>query len=71
MARHGKPDIFNPDQGSQFASAEFTGLLKDNGTAINMAGNGCGCDIVFVERLWRTIKYEEVYPRTYETVSAA
>lgn len=69
--RYGKPEIFNTDQGSQFTSMEFTQLLKDNGIAISMDGRGCWRDNVFVERLWRSIKYEEVYLRAYETVSAA
>ena len=69
--RYGKPEIFNTDQGSQFTSLEFTQLLKDNGIAISMDGRGCWRDNVFVERLWKSIKYEEVYLRAYETVSAA
>jgi len=69
--RNGKPDIFNTDQGSQFTSLEFTQLLRDNGIAISMDGRGCWRDNVFVERLWKSIKYEEVYLRAYETVSAA
>jgi putative transposase len=69
--RHGTPEIFNTDQGSQFTSLEFTQLLKDNGIAISMDGKGCWRDNVFVERLWKSIKYEEVYLHAYETVSAA
>jgi putative transposase len=69
--RHGPPDIFNTDQGSQFTSLEFTRLLKDNGIAISMDGRGCWRDNVFVERLWKSIKYEEVYLHAYETVSVA
>jgi len=69
--RYGKPDIFNTDQGSQFTSLEFTQLLRDNGIAISMDGRGCWRDNVFVERLWKSIKYEEVYLHAYETVSAA
>ena len=69
--RYGKPDIFNTDQGSQFTSMEFTQLLKENGIAISMDGQGCWRDNVFVERLWKSIKYEEVYLHAYETVSAA
>jgi putative transposase len=69
--RHGKPDIFNTDQGSQFTSLEFTQLLKEHSIAISMDGRGCWRDNVFVERLWKSIKYEEVYLRAYETVSAA
>ena len=67
----GVPEIFNTDQGSQFTSLEFTGLLKAHGIAISMDGRGCWRDNVFVERLWRSIKYEEVYLHAYETVSAA
>jgi putative transposase len=71
IRRYGAPDIFNTDQGSQFTSLEFTQLLKDNGIAISMDGKGCWRDNVFVERLWKSIKYEEVYLRAYETVNAA
>jgi len=69
--RYGKPEIFNTDQGSQFTSLEFTQLLKNSGIAISMDGRGCWRDNVFVERLWKSIKYEEVYLHAYETVSAA
>jgi putative transposase len=71
LARHGKPEIFNSDQGSQFTSHEFTKVLIDAGVAISMDGKGSWRDNVFVERLWRTIKYEEVYLRAYDTVSQA
>ncbi len=71
LERHGKPEIFNTDQGSQFTSEAFTGLLKDNGIKISMDGRGSWKDNVFVERLWKSIKYEEVYLRAYETVSEA
>ena len=71
LAKHGRPDIFNTDQGSQFTSAEFTGVLIKNGIAISMDGKGSWCDNVFVERLWRSVKYEEVYLRAYDTVSEA
>ena len=71
LAKYGCPEIFNTDQGSQFTSAEFTDLLKDNGIAISMDGKGCWRDNVFVERLWKSIKYEEVYLHAYESVSAA
>ncbi len=60
LARHGKRTIFNTDQGSQFTSAAFTGLLLENGIAISMDGRGSWRDNVFVERLWRSVKYEEV-----------
>lgn len=71
MARHGKPDIFNTDQGSQFTSAAFTGLLAANGVKISMDGKGAWRDNVFVERLWRSVKYEEVYLRAYDSVAEA
>ena len=71
LARHGKPEILNTDQGSQFTSCAFTGVLIRNGVAISMDGKGAWRDNVFVERLWRTIKYEEVYLRAYDTVSEA
>jgi putative transposase len=71
LAKHGKPSIFNTDQGSQFTSAAFTGLLLENGIAISMDGRGAWRDNVFVERLWRSVKYEEVYLRAYETVAEA
>ena len=71
LAKHGRPEIFNTDQGSQFTSAEFTGVLLKNGIAISMDGKGSWRDNVFVERLWRSVKYEEVYLRAYGTVSEA
>jgi putative transposase len=71
LVRHGKPSIFNTDQGSQFTGAAFTGLLLKNGIAISMDGRGSWRDNVFVERLWRSLKYEEVYLRAYETVAEA
>lgn len=71
MARHGTPEIFNSDQGSQFTSFAFTQMLKDAGIAISMDGKGAWRDNVFVERLWKTIKYEEVYLHAYDTVSDA
>jgi len=61
LARHGKPDIFNTDQGSQFTGQAFTGVLAGNAIAISMDGKGAWRDNVFVERLWRSVKYEEVY----------
>ncbi|WP_461196144.1 IS3 family transposase [Bradyrhizobium sp. UFLA06-06] len=69
LARHGKPDVFNTDQGSQFTGQAFIGVLADNGIAISMDGKGAWRDNVFVERLWRSVKYEEVYLRAYETVA--
>jgi putative transposase len=71
IARFGKPEIFNTDQGSQFTGEAFTGLLKQHGIAISMDGKGAWRDNVFVERLWRTIKYDEVYLKAYESVSQA
>ena len=71
LGRYGRPEIFNTDQGSQFTSMAFTGLLRENGIAISMDGRGSWRDNVFVERLWRSIKYEEVYLRAYDTVSDA
>jgi putative transposase len=71
LAKHGKPEIFNTDQGSQFTGAAFTGVLANNGIAISMDGKGAWRDNVFVERLWRSVKYEEVYLRAYDSVSEA
>lgn len=71
ITRYGTPEIFNTDQGSQFTSAEFTGVLKAHDIRISMDGKGCWRDNVFVERLWRTIKYEEVYLKAYDSVSQA
>ena len=71
FAKHGRPEIFNTDQGSQFTSADFTGLLQNNDIAISMDGKGSWRDNVFVERLWRSVKYEEVYLRAYESVGDA
>jgi putative transposase len=61
MARYGKPEIFNTDQGSQFTSLDFTGVLKDAGVTISMDGRGRCMDNIFIERLWRSLKYEAVY----------
>ena len=71
LARYGRPEIFNTDQGSQFTSLAFTDVLTKANVAISMDGRGSWRDNVFVERLWRTIKYEEVYLRAYDTVSQA
>src|SRR3954467_12192392 len=71
LARHGRPEIFNTDQGSQFTGGVFTGVLTRNGIAISMDGKGAWRDNVFVERLWRSVKYEEVYLRAYDTVAEA
>jgi putative transposase len=67
LQRFGTPDIFNTDQGAQFTSEAFTGLLKEHGIQISMDGKGRWVDNVFVERLWRSVKYEDVYLRAYET----
>ena len=71
LAKHGKPEIFNTDQGSQFTSIDFTRVLLDNGVAISMDGKGAWRDNVFVERLWRSVKYEEVYLKAYDSVGEA
>ena len=71
LARHGRPEIFNTDQGSQFTGEAFTGALTRNKIAISMDGKGAWRDNVFVERLWRSVKYEEVYLRAYDTVAEA
>ncbi len=71
LARYGKPEIFNTDQGTQFTGAAFTGVLIQNAIAISMDGKGVWRDNVFVERLWRSVKYEEVYLRAYDGVSEA
>ena len=68
---HARPTIFNTDQGSQFTSVEFTGRLRDADVRISMDGRGRALDNVFVERLWRTVKYEEVYLKGYDTVPGA
>lgn len=71
ITRYGRPEIFNTDQGGQFTSQEFTGLFNDQGIQISMDGAGRWRDNVFVERLWRSLKYEEVYLHAYETVRGA
>lgn len=71
LARYGKPAIFNSDQGSQFTSAAFTAVLHREKIAISMDGKGCWRDNVFVERLWRSVKYEEVYLNAYASVPQA
>jgi putative transposase len=67
----GRPDIFNTDQGSQFTGDGFTGVLRGHGVAISMDGRGRFADNIFVERLWRSVKYEEVYLKAYENVAQA
>ncbi|MFG6543421.1 IS3 family transposase [Sulfitobacter sp. M22298] len=71
LARHGQPEIFNTDQGSQFTSTDFIKVLASREIRISMDGKGAWRDNVFVERLWPTIKYEEVYLRAYANVSEA
>lgn len=71
LARHGKTEIFNTNQGSQFTGQAFTGVIAENGIAISMDGKGAWRDSVFVERLWRSVKYEELYLRAYDSVSEA
>jgi putative transposase len=71
LAKHGRPEIFNTDQGSQFTGVEFTGVLLKHGVAISMDGKGAWRDNVFVERLWRSVKYEEVYLKAYDSVAEA
>ena len=69
MAKYGKPEIFNTDQGSQFTSPEFTNVLKNAEVKISMDGKGRWMDNVFIERLWRSLKYECVYLHAFETAS--
>jgi putative transposase len=69
--RWGRPEIFNSDQGSQFTSEKFTGILAQRGVAISMDGRGRCMDNIFIERLWRSLKYEEVYLRDYTRVPDA
>ena len=71
IAKYGAPEIFNTDQGSQFTSKEFAGVLKREEIQISMDGKGRWLDNVFVERLWRSVKYEEVYLKTYDNVGHA
>jgi len=69
LREHGKPDVFNSDQGSQFTSAAFTGVLKREGVAISMDGRGRALDNIFVERLWRNVKHEDVYLKGYANMA--
>jgi putative transposase len=71
LSKFGRPEIFNTDQGSQFTSDDFTGTLKEHAITISMDGKGRCMDNVFVERLWRSLKYEEVYLNAYATVAEA
>jgi putative transposase len=68
LRRHGRPEIFNSDQGSPFTSDAFTGVLLDAGIAISMDGRGRALDNIFVERLWRSVKHEDVYLKGYATL---
>jgi putative transposase len=71
IEKHGRPEIFNTDQGAQFTSEAFTGRLKEEGIQISMDGKGRWADNVFVERLWRSLKYEHVYLHAYDSVGEA
>jgi putative transposase len=71
LRRFGKPEIFNTDQGSQFTSTDFTGVLKAHGIRISMDGKGRCLDNIFIERLWRSLKYENIYLHAYASVTAA
>ena len=71
LAKYGAPEIFNTDQGAQFTSAEFTGVLQSRGIRISMDGRGRWVDNVFVERLWCSVKYEEVYLHAYGSIAEA
>ena len=71
IMKHGKPEIFNTDQGSQFTSDDFIDILKANGISISMDGKGQWTDNVFIERLWRSVKYEEVYLKAYVSITEA
>lgn len=68
LRRNGRPEIFNTDQGSQYTGAAFTGVLKDHGVRISMDGKGRAMDNIMVERLWRSLKHEDIYLKDYETV---
>ena len=71
LYRHGRPEILNSDQGSQYTSEAFTDVLKEHEIRISMDGRGAWRDNVFVERLWRSVKYEEVYLNAYESMREA
>ena len=71
LHRYGRPEIFNTDQGAQFTSEAFTGILQGTGVTISMDGKGRWLDNVFVERLWRSVKYEDVYLKAYESLAQA
>lgn len=69
LRRHGEPELFNTDQGVQYTGQAFTGVLKDKGIRISMDGKGRAMDNIMIERLWRSVKYEEIYLKDYESVS--
>ena len=71
LAKYGTPEIVNTDQGSQFTAEEFTRVVLEAGCRLSMDGRGAWRDNVFVERLWRSVKYERVYLKAYDSVSAA
>lgn len=71
IVKYGTPGIFNTDQGSQFTSLAFTNILINHNIRISMDGQGCWRDNVFIERLWKTVKYEEVYLKAYESITEA
>ena len=71
IERYGCPEIFNSDQGSQFTSETFTAKLKDHGIRISMDGRGRWRDNIFIERFWRSVKYEEVYLKAYDSIAEA
>jgi len=71
LARYGAPRVFNTDQGAQFTGASFTSVLADHGVQISMDGRGRWLDNVFIERLWKSVKYEEVYLKAYEDLTEA
>jgi putative transposase len=70
LREHGKPEVFNSDQGSQFTSVAFTNVLKREAIAISMDGRGRAYDNIFVERLWRSVKHENVYLHGYTTMAS-
>ena len=71
LRQHGKPEMFNTDQGAQFTSPDFTGVLKREGVTISMDGKGRATDNIFIERVWRSLKYEDVYLHDYATLAQA
>ena len=69
IAEYGCPEIFNTDQGSQFTAEEFTTILRSNGISISMDGKGRWMDNVFIERLWKSVKYEDIYLKGYDSMA--